>query len=389
MNMMQQGVLGLIRAAITAEAAALPEGFSLGEALDPIRQHQIIGLAYEGALLCGIDPKEDAMQKLRRVYYTNIVRSEQQLQALNRLFEEFQSSGIDYLPLKGSIMKALYPQPGMRPMGDADILIRMEQSDRIRPVMENLGFTEKPSNNYEWNWICPDLYLELHKSLMPSSNPDFFRYFENAWDRAKAENGCRYTFSPEDTYVHLFVHYAKHYRGGGIGLRQLTDLWVYQRANPNLDMDYIRKEMAVLMLAAFFDNTEIMLKNWFEGGPETEISNFMSNFIWNSGSWGERKNHAVWGGIVSEKNVGSRQGGKRKDILLALFPPAKILRIRYPIVEKAPWLVPVFWPVRWISALLFRRKNIRNFRKDMQARTDENTEIYQQALDRVGLHYDF
>ena len=389
MDVLQQGVLALIHAAITAEPAALPEGFSLASALDPIRRHQIAGLAYEGAVVCGIDPKEEAMQKLRRAYYANMLRSEKQLQALSKIFDAFQSNGIDHLPLKGCVLKALYPQPGMRPMGDADVLIRMEQYDRVRPIMQGLGFAEKISNGYELVWTSPELYLELHKTLMPSKSSDFFRYFENAWQRATAETGSRYRLSPEDNFVFLFVHYAKHYRGGGIGLRQLTDLWVYQRANPNLDMGYVRKEMAALKLEKFFDNTEDMLKNWFENGLETDVTAFMSSFIWKSGSWGDRKSHAVWDGIVSEKNAGSRLGGKIRDVIKALFPPAKILRIRYPIVGKAPWLTPVFWPVRWVSALLFRRKNVRNFHKDMQAQTDENMGAYQQALAYVGLDCDF
>lgn len=38
----------------------------------------------------------------------------------------FDAGGIDYMPLKGSILKDLYPRHEMRMMGDADILIRME-----------------------------------------------------------------------------------------------------------------------------------------------------------------------------------------------------------------------------------------------------------------------
>ena len=389
MDTMQQGVLALIRAAITSEAATLPEGFSLDAALAPIRQHQIAGLAYEGAVICGISPKEAAMQTLRQIYYKNMLRSEQQLQALARLFDAFQANGVDFLPVKGSVLKSLYPQPGMRPMGDADILIRMEQYNQIKPIMKDLGFAKKPANDNELIWTCPELYLELHKALMPTGNSIFSRYFENAWQRAKVENGSRYTFSPEDTFVHLFVHYAKHYRGGGIGLRQLTDLWVYQRANPHLDMAYVRKEMAVLKLEEFFDNTQQMLENWFNNGPETAVSEFMSSFIWSSGSWGNRQNLALWYCIANEKAAGSRTGGKVRTVLRTLFPSARVLVTRYPVLEKAPWLLPVFWPVRWISVLLHRPQSLRNFRKDIQARTDENIDAYQQALSYVGLNYDF
>ena len=329
------------------------------------------------------------MQTLRQIYYKNMLRSEQQLQALARLFDAFQANGVDFLPVKGSVLKSLYPQPGMRPMGDADILIRTEQYDRIKTTMQNLGYTQANENDYEWVWFCPDLLLELHKMLMPSKAPDFHRFFENSWLQASPAQGFRYAFSPEYTYIHLFIHYAKHYRSGGIGLRQLTDLWVYQRANPGLDKAYIRKEISVLKLEKFFDNTEDMLRNWFEDGPETEVTSFMSSFIWGSGSFGSQQNRAAWIGVVSEKKAGSRLGGKIYAVLRSLFPPAKALHFRYPVLKKAPWLLPVFWPVRWISVLLHRPQSLRNFRKDIQARTDENIDAYQQALSYVGLNYDF
>ena len=37
-------------------------------------------------------------------------------------------------------MKALYPAPELRVMGDADVLIRLEQYEKIVPLMEKMGF---------------------------------------------------------------------------------------------------------------------------------------------------------------------------------------------------------------------------------------------------------
>ena len=53
------------------------------------------------------------------------------------------------MPLKGCNMKALYPSPELRVMGDADILIRVEQYDRIRPIIQSLGFEEYGDIFYE------------------------------------------------------------------------------------------------------------------------------------------------------------------------------------------------------------------------------------------------
>ena len=50
MNITYQGILVLLRSAITGEKLALPEGFDLAAAYGDIRRHQLVPLAYEGAV---------------------------------------------------------------------------------------------------------------------------------------------------------------------------------------------------------------------------------------------------------------------------------------------------------------------------------------------------
>ena len=54
MNVTYQGILVLLRSAITGEKLTLPEGFDLAAAYGVIRRHQLVPLAYEGAVNCGI-----------------------------------------------------------------------------------------------------------------------------------------------------------------------------------------------------------------------------------------------------------------------------------------------------------------------------------------------
>lgn len=389
MDVLMKGTLALIRAAITGEACALPDGFSIDQAAEKIGQHKIIGLAFEGAVKCGIDRNCATMQILFRQHYRYIIRHEQQMHMLKKLEAAFQENGIDYLPLKGTILKPIYPQPATRIMGDADILIREEQYDKIKPVMEQLGFQEGAQADHELHWSHPQLHAELHRWMVPQRSLDLYRYFETGWTRAIPQSGTRYTFRLEDHFIYLFVHYAKHYRGGGIGLRQLIDLWIYQRINAQMDMDYISNELAKLKLTQFFENTQNMLAAWFDGGVLDEKSAFMSEFIWNSGSWGTREAHQTSEGLRKEKAAGSRVKSRTQHILSVIFPPVRTLKTRYPVLEKAPWLLPVMWPVRWVSALLFRRKNIDKYATIMKNRSSEKIDSYHQSLQYVGLDFDF
>lgn len=385
MDILMKGTLALIRTAITGEASVLPEDFQIDQAADMIRRHKVTGLAYEGAIKCGIDKQCITMQEMFKRYYADIIRHEQQMALLKKLETAFQENGIDYLPLKGTILKPLYPQPAARVMGDADILIRIEQYEKLKAVMESLQFDEGKESDHELVWSKKPLYLELHKRMMPSYTADFFEYFEKGWQRAFQEQGSRHTFRPEDHFIYLFVHYAKHYRREGIGIRQPVDLWVFQRSYPDMDIVYIENELEQLNLVAFFRYTQQMLGTWFDGKKEDDRTSFMSNYIWNSGSWGTFQSAQAFKGFKSEKAVGSRTKSKLTYLMQVIFPPASILKNRYPVLDKAPWLLPVLWPVRWVSALLFRHKNIRKYNSIIKNRSGNKVDSFLNALDYVGL----
>ncbi len=389
MDALQKGTLNLIKAALTGAPCNLPEGFSIDAAADMIKKHKIVGLAYEGAVKCGIDKNVPAMQELFKVYYADIIRSQRQMQMLNKLFDAFDENQIDYLPLKGTILKSLYPQPGMRVMGDADILIRVEQYDKIKPLMLQLGFQEGKVTGHELHWHHPFLHLELHSMLMSLRNMDYNRYYGDGWSKSVTDTGSRYTYRCEDHYIFMLVHFAKHYRASGVGLRQPVDLWVYQKAFPQMDKNYLLHELSKLKLTDFYNNTQNMLATWFDGSAGDDISAYMTNYIWNSGCWGSRENYNIAEAIKDEKTVHSRTKNKLHYIFYTLFPPVKAIKNRYPILKKAPWLLPLLWPVRWISALLFRRKNIKACKDNLDLRSSKKLDAYQQKMHYVGLDFDF
>ena len=276
------GILTLLKSAIIQQKIALPEKFQLQDADDHINRHHIASLIYEGALLCNIPQNDIRMLQLFPRYCKALQVSERQLRELERIYNAFEENGIDYMPLKGCKMKALYPKPELRNMGDADILIRTEQYDKIRSVMQSLQFTEGEETVHELVWKSDALYLELHKQLIPSYNQDFYGYFGDGWARAKYLNGSQYTMSPEDEFIYLFTHFTKHYRDGGIGCRHVVDLWVYLRSHPELDTDYIQTELKKLQLLDFYCNTRRLISTWFENQEPDPKTDFMTEFIFSA-----------------------------------------------------------------------------------------------------------
>ena len=251
--------------------------------------------------------------------------------------------------------------------------------------MLELGFEEGNVTGHELHWNHPWFHVELHKMLMSQRNLDFKRYFGDGWSKAVVQSNTRYTYREEDHYIFMFTHYAKHYRAGGIGLRQLVDLWVYERANPQLDKNYIRTELSSLKLAEFYENTLNMLSVWFDNGTPDIKTEFMTNYICSGGCWASKENHQLAEKLKTEHLAGSRKKAKFRQF----FPPVRAMKNRYPVLEKAPFLLPVFWPVRWISALLFRRENIKASQATASQETDQKADAYLKDLQYVGLDFDF
>lgn len=384
MNLIHSGIIQLLKSAVLGQSLPLPAGFSLDEAFPRIKAHQLIPIAYDGAVRCGIDPKTPIMRRMLQGYIHCSLISEGQMMVLEQIYQEFEHNGIDYMPVKGCNLKAMFPKPEMRQMGDADILIRVEQYEKIKPILAGLGLKEDSESDHELVWLSDRLHLELHKRLFPSAHTDFGVYFGDGWCLAKNAGGFRYHMTCEDEFAYLFTHYAKHYRAGGIGCRHILDLWVYRRAHPDLDEKRICKIMERIRLREFYENTNDLIRLWFEDGDGSEKTEFMSEYIFNSGSWGNMEKRML---AIYARNASPASQSRAKTRLQIVFPPVSKLRYSYPILKKMPWLTPVFWPVRWADILLFKRGSIQVKLSAMKAATVEQVDNFHQSLRYVGIDF--
>lgn len=385
MNTIQRGIIQLMKSAITGQPEVLPEDFSLTDAQELIRKHRIKAPIYEGAVRCGISREEPVMKWLLRGSYQQAIRSEKQMQLVERIFAAFEAAGIAYMPVKGCNLKPLYPKPGLRAMGDVDILIHREDYPRIRQVMLDLGLNEEQENDHVYPWRSDVMLVELHKSLIPPEDGDYYSYYGDSWRFAVPGQGSRHDLSPEDTYIFLFAHFARHYRFSGIGCRHVLDLYVYRRAFPDLDEAYIRQELEKLKLLTFYENVEKTLAVWFAVGEADEITELITQFVFSSGDWGSVESFAIHSQV---REAESKHGKNRSRVLVqTLFPPREQISGQYPVLKKWPVLLPVIWPIRIVQTVLFRKDVFHRRKQMLRAVSDENVEMARQALEAVGLTY--
>lgn len=391
MDSQQRGVILMLRSALTGEKLILPEEFDLERAYKIIVNHQVMPLVYEGAMLCGVDKRLPVMQKLFQGYCQSILHNERQAMEFKRVCSAFEDAAIDYLPLKGFNLKVLYPKQELRLMGDADILIRQDQYPRIRQMMLELGFEEQAQGAYDYSWGGPNLHLELHWRLISPKDKDLCAYFGDGWKRAvpAEKNTRRYAYTHEDELIYLFAHFVKHYRDSGIGLRHVTDLWLYRRTYAAMDWTYVESQLDKLHLLEFYKNVCRLLGAWFEDELWDEKTQFITQTIFQSGSWGKRSTYILASAVREKKNSRTLLTAKLKRLWKLTFLPLWQMKQMFPILTRLPALLPVFWGVRAIRTLFFTKGKIAQHSKEFSYMNQQRVSEYEQALHYVGLDFNF
>ncbi len=387
LSVFEKGILELIKCAFNGGTPVLDEGFELEKAYEFAQQRQITPLLYYGAVnLPGFMDTIAGKKFLKSAMNMGFFCMEQSA-IIKSVNEAFKQNKIQHMMVKGTILRDLYPYPEMRLMSDADILIKEEEYAKIKPIMQELGFVEQYESDHELVWKKNDFTIELHKRLVPSYNKDYYEYFGDGWKLATRidESTGECFMTDEDNFIYNFVHYAIHYRNGGIGVKHVTDFYVIMQKNPNLDFEYIERELDKLRILKFWRNTKKVLDVWFFGTESDEVTEFMTTRIFDSGAYGTEENKLQAEAI----RTGNTEGNvKRKKLFRIIFPTFKAMEQKYPILKKASILLPVMWVVRWLQAI-FKPSKIRRQKKTLDMVSNESVSKYHNELKYVGLDFNF
>ena len=232
------------------------------------------------------------------------------------------------------------------------------------------------------------MQIELHKRLIPSYNKDYYSYFGDGWTLAKKKTGQKYQMTDEDQLIYLFTHFAKHYRDGGIGIRQMVDLWVYKKSSSSLDKAYLKNELTSLSLYDFYKNIFDTLSVWFENGKPNETTDLITETIFSSGAFGKHESHVLSEGVKLTTTSGGKNA-KKKKIFHSIFLPYSSMCKKHSILKRVPVLLPIMWIVRWGEAIFFKRKNIDRTIEDLKLMDNQSINEQKNNLERVGLSFNF
>ena len=390
MNDFQRGILAVIKSGFTGEKASVAADFPWAEAVKFAKAQSLEVMLFLGAEKSGVQIPAEVFSTLQKRAMLMLAYAVRQDSEADRIFALLRDKNIDFLPLKGAILRHMYPETGMRFMSDIDVLIKSEQYPAVEKLMRDEGYSFVCESDHEYIWDRKNiLHIEFHRRLIPSYNKDYFAYYGDGWRPAKRDNGSEYKMSDEDFLIYIFTHLAKHYRDSGIGLKHFIDIWVYLSKKPELDMEYVEAELEKLQLSEFFKNVRAALKVWFEGGAENEKSDMITNWSFSGGAYVCYEKKVLSSAVKEAADRDGKKDSRIMRVAKAAFMPYALMCQKYPFLRKAPVLLPVMWLVRIASAAIFKRGNIKKRNSEINMMTDTNVDGYHTALNRVGLDFNF
>lgn len=346
----------LIRYLLNGDVPELENFLDFEKLFEFGKSHGVENMLYVGLRNLNIAVPEDTMNKFKKEYQKSILLDVNQTFEYELLAEAFEQSGIDYLPLKGMVIKHLYPMTDYRKSGDIDILIRAEDEDKIKSIMENFGYIQKGNGTHEVHCSYvkkPYIEIEIHRKLT-TRDDRAYKFCSKAWQYAILSEGKKHTYkmSNEYFYVHLMAHLCKHLYRGGVGIRHIIDFYIMNR-ELSLDGNLLKKYLRKTNLVALNDMIEKLTRRWFESEKVSDKDiDVLERLVFTSGSFGTDEMRKTMSASLTKS-------GNVERFISRLFPPVRILKNRYPILEKKTYLLFFYWVVRFFDVVLFERKTIR------------------------------
>lgn len=319
------------------------------------RKHQVAHIVASALLNNSYLENSPQQSEFLNEIYKAVYAQEKMNEVFNDVCSAFEMAEIPYIPLKGAVVRKLYPQPWMRTSCDIDILIKKNDVNRAeRTIMSLGGYKKTGESKHDVIYKSKNgIVIELHYKLIGNkSSPLYIKELSTVWQTAKPDPENKYCFNLSDDifYYYHIMHMAKHFRIGGCGIRPFIDLWLLEKTN------YVSSDAKNILkkghIDVFAENAVKLSKVWFSNEEHNAITVKMQDFIIEAGAFGSHRTRLI--------SNSQRSGGKLKFIFSKVFVPYNYLKRDYPILEKYPILTPWCEICRLFSFLFGKKKSFKD-----------------------------
>ena len=344
-----------VRVAITgvSENVEIPDDFDWNALYTLSEWHKLTVVVWKGVEMTGLKvpaPLYDKWYVRTQQALSKSIRFEHELRQIQTAFSK---AGIDHVLLKGVTLQKYWPANFLREFSDHDILIRAEHRETARNVMLSLGYYNDHFGGVHDVYKKEPIYdVEIHVGLFEDVY-DYAVFFQDVWNRVVLTNESlrQFSFASVDFYLYFLLHFIKHEKYMGSGLRFYIDLYVL-RNQLVFSKDEQREITSVLStfgllkyVEGFFEITDSLFID------KKTIPAQMKELIF-AGS--------VYGGHTQSIYNSMHRYGTVRYVFRRLFPPRRELVHKYKFLEAYPFLLPAVWVYRLIHRFIsgFHRKRI-------------------------------
>ena len=327
----------------------------------------IVGVALNNA---GLLNDSDLAGKFTKQQLLAVYRCENFEYELKRICDVFEKAQIPHIPLKGSVIRTLYPEPWMRTSCDIDVLVHEEDIDQAIQALVDVGYRAEDNWNYHDISLHSEsgVHLELHFSIKENIK-ELDAVLSGVWEYAHPlMDSVRYELSPEFVVFYTVAHMSYHFVSGGCGIRPFADLWYI-----NKKLDYDEKKVIELCrqceLLDFYYAVKMLVDVWYSGKEHNELTLRMEQFIIVGGVYGAQEQH-----IAIQQ---SKKGSKLEHIRSILFPKYEKLKMIYPTIKSRAQM-PIYQVRHWIDVIKDRdrtKKSIKRLKTSVSLESDKVDEV--------------
>lgn len=286
---------------------------------------------------------------------------------LHEVLRALEAAGIKAVVFKGVALKILYPQPDLRTMSDADVLVAKEDIDRARAIVEERGYTLLAGEPGVFVYGGEEgLHLELHMFLFDKTTYGFLSRLEEETmfpismaRREPVYGGEGWVFPPKEHAMYMLCHMAKHMISSGFGLRQAADFVLFVRAHDKtMDWDAFWAQARLLGLDTFAGALlgigmrflSLPRGAWRQGvaSDSPAAADALLEDLLDAGVVGHRTEERVSSAAVVYRAYETEDADSGR-IRRALFPSANTLKAPYLYARAHRWLLPAAWVHRWCN----------------------------------------